>query len=89
MFQKLDRKLDQHQNPKQTKKRKFGKVINASTNGKLTVYGEDRRIGSDILKYCFKHGDSNHFGKDCTMKSKNHKDNATFNKKMVGSTLFC
>ena len=40
-------------------------------------------------KYCWTHGGCNHFGSTCETKAQGHKDEATFQNKMGGSTKNC
>ena len=40
-------------------------------------------------KYCWTHGGCNHYGPDCESKAEGHKDEATFQNKMGGSTKNC
>ena len=40
-------------------------------------------------KYCWTHGRCNHLGKDCQNKAPNHKDEATIDNKMEGSSYAC
>ena len=40
-------------------------------------------------KYCYTHGACAHTGFECTNKKEGHKDEATFENKMGGSTYYC
>ena len=48
--------------------------------------GKHRRYTS---KYCWTCGATNHKGSGCRFKKEGHKDSATFDNKMGGSTAFC
>lgn len=45
--------------------------------------------GRQERKYCWTHGYCFHSGKECTRKAQGHKDNATVNNRMNGSTRGC
>ena len=48
-----------------------------------------KRRRTNISKYCWSCGAWNHLGKNCRFKKEGHKDEATFENKMGGSTLYC
>ena len=47
------------------------------------------RPRSNISMYCWTHGACTHCSLDCNNKATDHKDDATFENKMGGSTLYC
>ena len=48
-----------------------------------------RKKRHDTSKYCWSCGAGNHLSLNCRFKKDGHKDNATFNNKMNGSTYYC
>ena len=48
-----------------------------------------KRHRPDVSKYCWTHGAWNHLGKDCRWKKDGHKDDATFQNKLGGSSDCC
>lgn len=51
--------------------------------------GGQKRRRRDIQFYYWTHGGGNHKSKDCHNKKDGHQDDATFQNKMGGSTLYC
>ena len=45
--------------------------------------------GKPFKRYCWTHGCTTHWGKNCSNKKRGHKDNATFKDRMGGSDLNC
>ena len=57
---------------------------NSNRNG-----NNNRRPRRNVSKYCWTHGACSHNSKDCENKNSGHKDEATFNTKLGGSTEYC